>query len=380
MFVFPYSGFLFLLAAAAASVAWVRIRRFRLQTVIQTLATVVGQNIPLAQALRAAARYEGEKLARIYAQLAHHLEVGDTVSTALRAAYPSCPGHVIGALQGAEQSGTLPSVLRSLAADTQRERTATARLFPAVGYFVVLLMIVPTVMLAIGIFLVPKFRDILLDYGVTGDPRLELLTSLGAFVHDNAVWLAAGVLALVIVCLQATVGRHFFPRVPDRFQWIPALTDTIAWYLPILRRATETRALARQLPILQAAIRAGHDIAPAARQAACVDANYHARRRLRRWAERIERGGEPAAQARALGFPRALRSALTSARDRDELTAGLDYLCSYYRSLLAHWEHVLASAALPIVVLIWGFFVGFLVFAVFSPLYAIADGIIAEVW
>jgi type II secretory pathway component PulF len=184
----------------------------------------------------------------------------------------------------------------------------------------------------------------------------------------------------VILCLQATLGRHFLPRVPDRFQWIAALTDTVAWHLPVLRRVSETRALARQLPILQAAIRAGHDIAPAARQAACVDANYHARRRLRRWAERIEKGGEPAAQARALGLPRALRSALTGARGRDELAAGLHYVCSYYRSLLAHWEHVLASAAVPIVVLIWGLCIGYTVLAVFSPLYAIVDGVIAELW
>jgi len=371
---------LLLLLVGAASIAWVRTRRLRLQGVLQTLALVVGQNLPLAPALRAAARHELGRTATIYNRLARQLEMGDPLSSALRLACPSCPGRIVGALLGAEQGGTLPSVLRCLAADLRREALRTSRLAPAAAYFLLLLIVVPAATLAIGVFLFPRFREILLDFGVENAPHLERITAVAGFVAENAVWFVAAVLALLILAVQTFIVRQFFPRVPDRFQSLAALVDTIAWFLPLVRRVTETRALARQLPLLQAGIRAGHDLAPAARQAACVDANYHARRRLRRWAERIEAGTQPVAAARAVGLPAALRSALTAARDREELLSGLDYLCSYYRSLLAHWEHILASVALPIVVIGWGSCIGYLVFAVFSVLYGIVDSIVGQVW
>jgi len=380
MIILTYLTFLVLLLAVATIVTWLRVRRFRLQAIIQALALIVGQNVPLPAALRAAARFERRKLRRVFQEIAYRLEVGDTVSTALRTSHPSCPGEVVGAIQGAEQGGTLPSVLRSLATDVQRAKTSSARLLPAVVYFFVLLLVVPPILLSIGVFLVPRFKDILLDYGVAENPQLEQMVSVGTFVHENSLWFLLGALVLAILVLQLLLGRYFCPRVPDRFQWIPALFDTIVWHLPVLRRIAETRALTRQLPVLQAAIRAGHDIVPAARQAACVDANLYARRRMRRWAEQVERGAEPAAQARVLGFPRALRSALTTARGRDELAAGLDYLCSYYRSLLTHWEQLAASAAVPLVVLMWAACVAYVALAVFTPICAILDAIMAEIY
>lgn len=381
MVAFAFLVYLGMLLAVAVTAVLLRTRRHRTQTVVQTVALIVGQNVPLGPALRAAARYERRKLRTMLEHLAHRLEIGDTLSTALRSAYPTCPGHVVGTIQGAEQGGTLPGVLRTLAADLQRERTSVKRFSPAVLYFFALAIVVPAILLSIVVFLVPKFRDIYLDYGVSTLPAAtEAMVSVADALIKGGPLFVLVFLGLALLCVQTLATRLFLPRVPDRFQLVPAVLDTIAWHLPLLRRITETRALARQLPILQAAIRAGHDVAPAARQAARTDANVHARRRMRCWAEQIERGAEPAARARALGFPPALRRALSTARNPDELSAALDYLCSYYRSLLAHWEHVLVSFAIPCVVLTWALCVGLAAYSVFAPVCVILDSIIADIW
>ena len=123
----------------------------------------------------------------------------------------------------------------------------------------------------------------------------------------------------------------------------------------------------------------GHDIPAAARQAAHVDANYHARRRLRRWADQVESGVQPAAAARRLRFPTAITAALSTSRGQSDLAASLDYLCSYYRGLLVHWEQLLASLAIPCVVLFWGAVALIFVLSVILPMQYLLNGLMANV-
>ncbi|MBU0618082.1 MAG: type II secretion system F family protein, partial [Planctomycetes bacterium] len=141
--------FLVTVAVTTAIVAWLRVIRMRTHSIVQTLALIIGQNIPLASSLRAAARYERRRLREVFGSMAARLEAGDQLSTALRTSYPACPGYIAGAIQAGEQGGTLPSVLRSLVADLQRERKAVSRLSPAVAYFFVLGVVIPSFLLLI---------------------------------------------------------------------------------------------------------------------------------------------------------------------------------------------------------------------------------------
>ncbi len=368
------------MVAVGVSVAQFRLARMRVRSVVQTLALIVGQNIPLSKGLRAAAQHEEQKLRRIYEGLARRLEAGAVLSEALKLSCRACSGHVLGAIQAGELGGTLPSVLRSLAADLQRERESVARFAPAAAYFFTLAVVVPTILLMIAVFLLPEFRMIFVDFGVEPHPLHDQMSAVADFIVRFSPILIAALLGLAMLTLYAVFGQPFFRRLPDRVQRLAAFVDTIIWHMPLLRKIAETRALARQLPIMQAAIRAGADLAPAARQAACVDTNFYARRRMRRWAEQIEAGGDPRSTARTLGFTSALRSALTTARGPDELAAALDYLCSYYRSLLIHWEQIFVSAAIPVMVLTWGVCVAFIALALFVPLYAILDSLMDGVF
>jgi type II secretory pathway component PulF len=372
--------FLAIVAVTAAVAVWLRVIHMRTHSIVQTLALIVGQNIPLTTALRAAAQYERRRLREVFERMARCLEAGDPVSAALRYAYTACPGYVVGAIQGAEQGGTLPSVLRALVADLQRERKAVSRLTPAVAYFFVLSVVVPSFLLAMAVFLLPNFQAIFADFGVKPHPLQVQLASVGGFLAAHSLILALALLVLALLIIQSVFIRVLRPRRPNHFPTLATVCDTITWHLPLFRHIAQTRALARQLPIMQAAIRAGHDLAPAARQAACVDVNIHARQRMRRWAERIEAGGDPRAQARALHLPGALLSVLNAAQGRDELATGLDYLCSYYRSLLIHWEHIFVSAAVPVMVLTWAGCVAYIALALFVPLYAMIDSLIASVY
>jgi type II secretory pathway component PulF len=312
--------------------------------------------------------------------IADRLLVGDGLSTALRDAFVTCPGHIVGTLQGAEQGGTLPAVLRSLAVDLRRQEATSRSTAPPLAYFCALAVIVPAIVGLIVAFLVPKFYAILLDYGVESlPPATESVVTASAFLVEHPFVFIGLLGALAAGLFYVGIGRQFLVRVPDRFQLVAALGDTLAWHLPLFRRVAEIRALARQLPIMQAAIDTGQDLPAAARQAACVDANYYARRRLRRWVDALEKGAEPLSSARTLRFPGPLLTTLSSTGG-DRLSSSLEYLMAYYRSLLVHWEELFVSLLMPAVVLMWAACTGYVVVAFWLPVHALVNSVVAELY
>ena len=290
--VLAYILFLLGIVAIGGTAAWLRIRRLRLRMAVQTLASLVSQNLPLTAGLQAAARGERGRLRRSYARLAQRLEAGDSLSAAVRGTLPACPGEIVGALQGAERGGTLPAVLQSLAADARRELREPDIARRPWWYLFILAVVVPLVLLLYWVLIVPKFREIFLDFGTTLPPITETVLGIGQLVGDNALLVSVLGFIALLGLVHLVIGRHFVVRGPGRLQVFFTLWDTLVWHLPVFRRVANTNALARQLPLLQAAIRAGHDLPEAVRQAACVTVNFHARRRLTGWALALESGAD----------------------------------------------------------------------------------------
>lgn len=367
--------FLFVVAAVAIA-AWLRVRRQRTRSITHTLALVVGQNLPLPQALSAAAIGERGKLRKIYSRMSARLMSGDALSVALQSTYPSCPGNIIGSIRAAESGGTLPAVLRSLAADARRDAGDAVSAAPALPYALIMFLSGMLLVLVMGLFLVPKFADILTDFNVSPGPAVARVRDFSVLVTSNSGLFICIVLAIVVGTLQLIIWSNWIGRSSMRPSWFETVIDTPMWYLPGLRRLAEARSLAAQLPVMQAAVSAGHDLSAAAAQAAAVATNVFARRRLTRWAVSIDAGEPPLDAARRLRFPAALLAALREAKTGADLPAALEYLAAYYRSLSGHWTRALASAAMPLVTILWGVCVGYVCVALFGTLFSVVERIL----
>lgn len=378
-----YCFYLFVLLVAvglSGAAASVQVRRARGRVVLQTLASIVAQNLPLPMALRAAARAERGRMRRVFERLVSRLEEGQSLSDALRRTVPGCPGHVIGALRGAECGGTTASVLQSLAARSRRERWPLSTARRPAWYSLVMLICLPAIMIFVMCTVVPKFREIFLDYGTTLPPATVRLLEVATWLAQAGPVVPVLIIVLLLVLAHVLLVAPWWPRVPDRIQLSYALVDWLAWHVPMLQRAIQAGALVHQLPILSAGLRAGHPLHQAARQAGHVAVNGGARRRLLRWARRLEEGAEPAAAARRAGLPAPLRRALEAARHGTDLPAALDYLAEYYRALVTHWENVAASLLTPAVVIFWALCVGFTVVALFMPLARLTESVLSSVY
>jgi type IV pilus assembly protein PilC len=374
-----YFGLLLVALVVSGFATWLRLRQQRIGVVVQTLAGIVSQNLPLVPAVQAAARPERRALRKIYARLAEYLAAGQPLSTALRCAVPACPGELVGALQGAERGGTLPGVLQSLAERVRRE----VWLPPARGlptwYPLVLLVAVPGAVAFLFVVILPKFREIFDDFGVHLPQITQMLFAIAQPVIDNGALILIAVLVIGLALVQGLIGRHFFPRLPDRWQPLFFLRDTLVWCIPGLRQRSQSYALSQQLIVMHAALRAGHDLGEAARQAASVAVNFYARHRLSRWAVALDQGNDPRIAAIRLGLPAPFVQALGAARPEGELATRLEYLADYYCILHHHWMRTVAAVATPLMVMAWGLIIGFVILAFFLPLVMLIEGVLQSI-
>jgi type II secretory pathway component PulF len=367
---------------AAWIYVWLRWRRLRTNAVTNSLSLLVGQNLPLVEGLRAVAHGERGATSSILKDIATRLSFGESVATAVRGAHPTIPGDVLGAIQAGEAAGTLPTVLRGI---DQRVRERTIRSMgatPSLIYVVLLAMFLILHVFVITTFLVPKFRDIFADFGVRELPwATEILVSFAGNLRGDlgGLWWLLW-LAVLTVIGQIVIGRYFIVRVPDRVQPLFRVMDALFWYFPGARRIAQTRALARQLPLLTASVRAGHDLPAAALHAACTDANWFARRRLLRWSKLMLEGMTPAEAARQVNLPGPLRRFAATSRSSDELLAELSYLAAYYERLMFHWERIAAACVTPVLVLTVSVVVGLVVISLYLPMRSLLNAVMAEVY
>jgi type IV pilus assembly protein PilC len=361
---------------AAVGAAVRRIRHERLRHVIQALALAVGQGLPLAPALRAFARGERRRLKQAYECMARRLEQGELLSLALQQAMPSCPERIISALRAAERGGTTPTVLRSLAAELRADSGTAADSRAPLVYSCFMLGVVTLVLGMLGVALAPKFRDIFTDYQVELPPLTQAVLQVPSSPVARLAFLVlvAPAAVLLTVCIRRGNARPLRARVPPTVQ----AYDAISWVIPGLRRLVKSEALGRELPVMLAALRAGVDLPQAADQAASVDVNYWARRRLAHWAAALVRGDDLVQAARRSGLPTPFVQALAASREGGDLPAALEYLIGYYRSLAVHWQHVVLSAAVPMIVVCWALVVGVVALSVFLPEVTLVQSILAS--
>jgi type IV pilus assembly protein PilC len=347
---------------------WLRLRRQRIGVVAQTLACIVSQNLPLVPAIQAAASSERRALRKIYARLARRLANGEPLSTALRYAMRACPGEVIGPLQGAERGGTLPGVLQSLATRMRRTTWESSQRGVPAWYPLVLLVFLPLVVTFVFVKILPKFEVIFADFGTQLPPLTIALYAVARVVCDYAAVIGLFLVLALLALVHVWVGRHYLPRRPGRWQPVYAFWDSCVWIMPGLRHLARTHALTQQLLIMQAALRAGHNLDEAAEQGTSAAVNWHARRRLQQWATQLREGRAPLDAARQLGFPAPFLRALSAVGAPGELAARFEYLTEYYQALQRHWRHVTASVVTPAMVVAWALLIGFIVVALFLPL------------
>lgn len=331
--------------------------------VVTQISSVLRQNLPLATALSLAADSE-RGMARIHLKrISRLLSQGACLSEALHLGYRECSGLVVSLVAAGEKAGRVLAALEQ-AEDYLVRKARWRSLFDLPIWFYCLVVILNAVFLLSGIMVavVPKFQQIFVDFGTK-------LPGMTIWLIEASRWFVAGTppgWVVVVMIPLIWLGLRVL-RVDGR-PMIRVVGEYVRSLIPGIRRMEFGRSLSEMLRLMRTAVGSGMDLASAARLSTELMVNGQVRRRMRGFADMLDRGVKAPDACRTAGLGAVLATALSAGLRSGNMDGALRYAADYYEAIVARWWIILTSLVWPVCTLCLAVLVGFCVVALFLPL------------
>jgi type IV pilus assembly protein PilC len=347
------------------------VRRRRATVILSYLAQAATLNLPLPRMLDAAQQSEAKETSRRLRRLRDLLEDGAPLAAALPIAAPEVTPRAVSVIAAAERLGRLPQALDRVVREQQYppggdpSRDAFTRWYP------VLMTCAMSVLLTmILIFVMPKFEQIFQDFGLRLPPTTRTLIDLGhgAFEYTFIPVL----LVLFVLGVLGNAFRGAFGGPTSSSAGRSEMLDEILWRVPLVHGLQRDQGLADAFQTLADALRTGRPLPRAIEEAAQVRINTVLRRRLLRWRTGIEAGMRADEAAHGAPLPPLVGGMIASGKGGDPAEAA-EFLAAYYGGRFSRARELARAAIVPVLVLLFGAVVLFLVSGMYLPILNLMD-------
>jgi general secretion pathway protein F len=175
-------------------------------TALRSLASLVSAGVPLAAALHSVRRVLGDRHAEAMERVEQRIREGSSLAAALESESLFAPV-TMGLMRAGEAGAGLGPALEQAAHEIERRAEAAARVRSALAYPALLLGVGGISVLAILLFVVPRFAALLSDVAGTLPATTRLLLAASTLLRHHAP-AGALVLALSSVACGAWIGSQ----------------------------------------------------------------------------------------------------------------------------------------------------------------------------
>ena len=343
--------------------------------VITTIGSSMRQNLPLPMALEMAAVGQDYKRADILRNIKKWLVEGYPLSESLRRGYPKCPAHIMAMVAAGERIGQIPQAISALEQDLVAKANTSKKIRHTPTFYppIVLLVIVIQVLLLM-VFILPKFRVVLMEVG--GDAQFPaatrvLMTIAEFFTKGPGSLFGLGLALLVLVCGVVYIRVRSRPRRVEKPYRISRIGDFLKWHLPFICRYEWFIAMQRIAGLLRLSLNAGCTVNEAIANTLRLDINQNFKKGLKDWLAMVERGDDIGRSAQQCGMGGAMAWAFADVHNHRNTLDILETLETSYR-----WGYSRAATLARFIIgpcetICLGLMVGFIAYAMFSPMIAI---------
>jgi type IV pilus assembly protein PilC len=340
--------------------------------VFSTIGSSVRQNLPLPMALECAAYGQSDKRAFILRSIVKWLVKGYSLSESLKRGYPRCPSGALSLVASGERIGQLPGTLKAVEADIVARADEGKRIRPFhPSYPIVLLTFVFLIVLLLTKFVIPRFLDIMQEMikRETLPASTRILMGTTDYIAYKGGWIIfVAVLLILTIAIWFTVYTRFRPRRPEHPYLSSRIGDFVKWHLPIVHWFEKNYSMVQVVEALRLSLNAGCPVNEAVRSTIGLDVNLCFKKRLSRWLDMVESGQDIASSALKCRLGNAIAWAFEQKTGPDSTLKVLETLESFYRSNYSYMVNLAKYITGPCVVIMLGFVVGFVVYALFSPM------------
>lgn len=329
-------------------------------TFTSQLSTMITAGLPLTEALLILRSQSKKSMQKIVAQLLADVEAGDSFSTAL-AKHPKVFGKTyIALVKSGEVGGVLDAVLLRLSQNLEKQQEFASKVKGALIYPVIIVVGMIAVIIVMMVFVLPKLMSMYEDFGTELPGPTKILMALsGFFTHYWFIFLAiAGIGFYILRVYRATPeGRH--------------KVDELIFKIPIYGELQRQIILTEITRTLSMMVGAGVSILESLHITAEVVNNSVISDALLDAANQVEKGF-PVAFAFSRhpeAFPFLLSQMVAVGEETGKMDEVLTKISHIFESDSDEKVKGLTSAIEPIIMVVLGIGVGFLVIAVILPIY-----------
>jgi len=336
-----------------------RISSEQVTTFTRQLATMVAAGLPITDALQLLRKQFRGKMAFLVEEILSDIEGGSSLSKAL-AKHKKVFGSIyVTSIQAGEEAGALDKVLIRLADNLEKRREFVGRVKSAMIYPIIVVVGMVGVIFIVMTFVIPKMTSLYAEFGTQMPTPTRILMSISGF-FARFFWLfpLLGILSLAL--LKILLAQKKFRERFDRWRL----------QIPILGPLTQAMILTEVSRTLAMLIQTGVALVEALEIVARSTGNEVYRRSFEIAKDRVEKGFpfSEALEGEKL-IPLIVSQMVATGEETGKMDDVLFKLSSYFQTEADQKVKALTSAIEPLIMIVLGIGVGFLVFAVIMPIY-----------
>lgn len=343
-----------------------RVRIDDLVVAIRELATLINSGIPLDECLSGlVSQMKANRLREIFTEIQVKIREGKSFSGALHDYPQYFPEMIVSLIRAGEESGTLELILERVADFMEKKLTLRNKIISIMTYPTLMVVVAFLVLFFILSFVAPTITKIFKEINLTLPVPTRVLIELSGFFKRAWIFfilLLAAAIYFFRKALRTDKGIQWFDRWRLR---LPYLSDLFV--------KTDIAAFSRTLGTLLAG---GVDILESFRISEKVIFSPHIKQEVSEIREFLAKGGSLSVGFQnARRFPYLVTQLVNAGEKSGNLPEMFSKAASIYEEEVTQKATRLVSFIEPVMILLMGVVVGFIVLAVLLPIFQVSQSV-----
>ncbi len=331
------------------------------------LATMIDAGLPIVQSLGALAEQTTNKNFKpVLLQLTATIEMGEQLSTSL-AKYPTVFDRLfVNMVRAGESGGALAEILDRLAAYLEASAKLRKKVKSSMSYPAIVMSIALLIVIFLMIKVIPAFANIYKEMGATD--KLPAPTKMLIAISENmaSIW---GLLTGVVIAVVIVVFFKYIKTENGRKKW-----DVAKMKFPVFGPLMQKISVSRFARTFAQLIKSGVPIIETLNIVASSSGNWLIETATMDAIKAIEKGeGISTSLAKHPIFPPMIIRMITAGESTGKVDVMLTKIADFYDSEIDSMLSGLTSLIEPLLIGFLGIVVGFIVLAMFMPMFKLTE-------
>ena len=332
----------------------------------RSLAVMLDARVSLVSALETSISQESNaKFRAILSDIRAKVKGGSSLSESLSLHPKVFDTYYVHMVEVGELAGVLHQVLGRLADSMSKRYVLKKKIRAAMIYPGVIMGVATGAILFLLLVIVPTFAEMYRDFGA----ELPWLTQ---FILSASSWMIGNIVVILISVGIMGIGiKKLLSLYQVRYR-----VDRLLFHIPILGPLLTQNSVAGFCQTLGTLLESGVILTDALRIMQKASGNLVMKESIKQMAESIEKGGSLGmAVSRSTIYPQAVQQMITVGEETSELDRMLLHLAGYYREEIDRKVEGITSIIEPVLIVIIGIILGFLIVAMYLPMFELMNAI-----